>query len=42
MIASDDFSIRVSAAADGVDAVAHVLSFAEVLSASTAGTTSAR
>ena len=42
VIASDDFSIRVSAAADGVDAVAHVLSFAEVLSASTAGTTSAR
>ena len=39
VIASDDFSIRVSAAADGSDAVAHVLDFAEALSASTAGTT---
>jgi hypothetical protein len=37
VIASDDFSIRVSAAADGTDAVAHVLEFAEALSASTAG-----
>jgi hypothetical protein len=37
VIASDDFSIRVSAAADGNDAVAHVLHFAEALSASTAG-----
>lgn len=37
VIASDDFSIRVSAAADGNDAVAHVLAFAEALSASTAG-----
>ncbi|MGH3372225.1 MAG: DUF5998 family protein [Nocardioidaceae bacterium] len=39
VIASDDFSIRVSAAADGVDAVAQVLAFAETLSASTAGDT---
>ena len=37
VIASDDFSIRVSAAADGNDAVAHVLAFAEALSARTAG-----
>lgn len=37
VIASDDFSIRVSAAADGAEAVAHVLTFAEALSANTAG-----
>jgi hypothetical protein len=37
VLASDDFSIRVSAAADGNDAVAHVLAFAESLSALTAG-----
>jgi hypothetical protein len=38
VIASDDFSIRVSAAADGNDAITHVLEFAAALSASTAGT----
>ncbi|GAB2752321.1 DUF5998 family protein [Nocardioides pakistanensis] len=37
VVASDDFSIRVSAAADGDDAVGHVLAFAEALSAATAG-----
>jgi hypothetical protein len=37
VIASDDFSIRVSAAADGADAVAQLLAFAEALSARTAG-----
>jgi hypothetical protein len=42
VLASDDFSIRVSAAADGDDAVAHVLAFAETLSAATAGTLQAR
>jgi hypothetical protein len=42
VIASDDFSIRVSAAADGNDAVAHVLAFAETLSGSTAGNVHAR
>ena len=42
VIASDDFSIRVSAAADGTDAVAHVLDFAGALSASTAGHVQAR
>jgi hypothetical protein len=42
VIASDDFSIRVSAAADGNDAVAHVLAFAETLSSSTAGNVHAR
>ena len=42
VVASDDFSIRVSAAADGNDAVADVLAFAEVLSAATAGTVRAR
>jgi hypothetical protein len=35
VVASDDFSIRVSAAADGNEAVADVLQFAEALSAST-------
>lgn len=38
VLASDDFSIRVSAAADGPDAVADLLSFAEVLSGRTIGT----
>jgi hypothetical protein len=42
VIASDDFSIRVSAAADGSDAVAHLLAFAEALSARTAGHMQAR
>jgi hypothetical protein len=42
VIASDDFSIRVSAAADGVDAVANLLSFAESLSARTIGSPSVR
>jgi hypothetical protein len=42
VIASDDFSIRVSAAADGPDAVAQLLSFAEALSAGTAGTAPVR
>lgn len=37
MVASDDFSIRVSAAADGNDAVTNLLAFAESLSARTAG-----
>ena len=36
MISSDDFSIRVSAAADGADAVANLLGFADSLSARTA------
>ena len=35
VLASDDFSIRVSSAADGQDAVDRLLAFAEVLSAST-------
>jgi hypothetical protein len=35
VLASDDFSLRVSAAADGTDAVAGLLSFAESLSART-------
>jgi hypothetical protein len=35
VLASDDFSLRVSAAADGPDAVAGLLSFAEQLSART-------
>jgi hypothetical protein len=35
VFASDDFSLRVSAAADGTDAVAGLLSFAESLSART-------
>ncbi len=42
VVASDDFSIRVSAAADGKEAVAQVLAFAEVLSAATAGNAHAR
>ena len=35
VLAADDFSLRVSAAADGQDAVARLLSFAEQLSART-------
>ncbi len=35
VLASDDFSLRVSAAADGTDAVGGLLSFAEALSART-------
>ena len=35
VLASDDFSLRVSAAADGVDAVGGLLGFAAALSAST-------
>jgi len=42
VIASDDFSIRVSAAADGEDAVASLLSFAESLSARTIGDANSR
>lgn len=37
VLASDDFTLRVSAAADGKDAVAGLLSFAESLSARTHG-----
>ena len=37
VLAADDFSIRVSAAADGPEAVASLLSFAEALSARTIG-----
>ena len=35
VLASDDFSLRVSAAADGTDAVDGLLTFAEALSART-------
>lgn len=42
VVASDDFSIRVSAAADGSEAVANLLSFAEALSGRTAGASSVR
>jgi hypothetical protein len=35
VVASDDFSLRVSAAADGADAVSRLLAFAESLSART-------
>jgi hypothetical protein len=35
VLSSDDFSLRVSAAADGTDAVANLLAFAEALSART-------
>lgn len=35
VVASDDFSIRVSAAADGAEAVVNLLAFAETLSART-------
>jgi Family of unknown function (DUF5998) len=37
VIASDDFSLRVSAAAEGPEAVADLLGFADALSARTAG-----
>jgi len=37
LIASDDFSLRVSAAAEGPEAVANLLGFADALSARTAG-----
>jgi hypothetical protein len=37
VLAADDFSLRVSAAADGADAVAGLLAFAESLSARTRG-----
>ncbi|TIC85403.1 DUF5998 family protein [Nocardioides sp. GY 10127] len=37
VLASDDFSLRVSAAADGVDAVSGLLAFAESLSSLTHG-----
>lgn len=37
VLAGDDFSLRVSAAADGTDAVAGLLGFAEALSARTRG-----
>jgi hypothetical protein len=37
VLAGDDFSIRVSAAADGADAVRELLAFAESLSARTRG-----
>lgn len=37
VLSSDDFSLRVSAAADGADAVSGLLSFAESLSAATHG-----
>ena len=39
VLSADDFSLRVSAAADGADAVAGLLSFAESLSARTHGVT---
>lgn len=42
VITSDDFSIRVSAAADGTDAVANLLAFAQSLSGRTAGGDTAR
>jgi hypothetical protein len=42
VLASDDFSIRVSAAADGADAVAGLVSFSESLSAATVGTAAGR
>jgi hypothetical protein len=37
VVASDDFSLRVSAAAEGPRAVADLLAFADALSAHTAG-----
>jgi hypothetical protein len=42
VIGSDDFSLRVSAAAEGPDAVANLLAFAQTLSARTVGATGAR
>jgi hypothetical protein len=41
VVSSDDFSLRVSAAAEGPEAVANLLGFADALSSRTAGTTSA-
>ncbi|HET7388080.1 MAG TPA: DUF5998 family protein [Nocardioidaceae bacterium] len=40
MLSADDFSLRVSAAADGREAVVNLLGFADALSARTAGTSS--
>jgi hypothetical protein len=37
LVSSDDFSLRVSAAAEGPEAVANLLEFADALSARTAG-----
>ena len=37
VLAADDFSLRVSAAAEGTDAVAGLLAFAEALSSRTRG-----
>jgi hypothetical protein len=37
LLSSDDFSLRVSAAAEGPEAVANLLGFADALSAHTAG-----
>ena len=42
VVTSDDFSLRVSAAAEGPDAVADLLQFADVLSASTGSPESLR
>ena len=41
VVSSDDFSLRVSAAAEGPEAVVNLLGFADALSSRTAGTTSA-
>src|SRR6478609_8931303 len=38
LVTSDDFSLRVSAAAEGLEAVANLLHFSDALSARTAGT----
>jgi hypothetical protein len=37
VVTADDFSLRVSAAAEGPEAVANLLGFADALSARTAG-----
>jgi hypothetical protein len=42
VLASDDFSLRVSAAADGSDAVGGLLDFAASLSAASQGNPAAR
>ena len=42
VFSSDDFSLRVSAAAEGPEAVANLLGFADALSARTAGATAGR
>src|SRR6478672_5516093 len=42
VVTSDDFSLRVSAAADGQEAVANLLSFAEALSGRTIGAAGVR